>query len=685
MGTRRFEREALPANCVLMINGRERVGLGHPHDVSRLDLVDSETLFRYHAGLEVDVDVSEICNMLGGHPMALEIAGKIAFIYGLSAKELLERLLDAGEYVPKLALSKEAYENLWVTLYTSYEALTEDERLLFRMFGSLWATTATAELLSFVINFNIHKTQNILDNLVSHSLVTPENTPEGLRRYRIHELCQDFARAILRENSQQDLSHLQALEACITYAKRYARKDRSAHDNLDAELLNLILAAQWGSEMERWEAVNQLALDLWENSNFLDWRGYANESKNLLIRGLVAANSLNNKENIETHLRNLGNVYLELGLADKAIEHLNQALDITREINNRQDENKILGQIGLSYRRKGEMGLAIKHTQEALDISREIGDRYLESVHLGNLGQYHRQLGQTLEAINYYLEALKAAEEVQDKHNKHLLLGYLGVSYSILGRVDEAISYHKEALNVAREINDRRGEGYHLGDLGVTYMRIGQIEDAIRFYQQALLVHREISDQRMEGIHLGNLGLAYIDLEQADTALQNFQQALEIAQQLDDRRRVCLQLSNLGLAYICLNQIDEAISSLNKSLEIARQLGDKRHEGVDLGLLGEAYMKQGKLDLAETLSHQAIALHRGIDYTRGIGNWMHNLGNITILKAEETSRDDAQALVQKAIEYYEEALAIRRKIKDPHVRDSETAIQRARDHPALTS
>ena len=71
----------------------------------------------------------------------------------------------------------------------------------------------------------------------------------------------------------------------------------------------------------------------------------------------------------------LGNTYRDLGQYDKAIEHYNQALAISREIGHRRGEGSALGNLGNAYNSLGQYDKAIEHHNQALAISREIGDR----------------------------------------------------------------------------------------------------------------------------------------------------------------------------------------------------------------------------------------------------------------------------------------------------------------------
>ena len=115
------------------------------------------------------------------------------------------------------------------------------------------------------------------------------------------------------------------------------------------------------------------------------------------ISGLAIAHELCAPRGEGTHLGNLGLAYADLGQVERAIEHFQQALTITREIHDasrseaerteaRSSEGRHLGNLGLAYAALGQIELAIEHYQKALAIAQEFGDRRAEALRSWNLG-----------------------------------------------------------------------------------------------------------------------------------------------------------------------------------------------------------------------------------------------------------------------------------------------------------
>ena len=96
---------------------------------------------------------------------------------------------------------------------------------------------------------------------------------------------------------------------------------------------------------------------------------------------------------------------------------------------------------------------------------------------------------------------------------------------------------------------------------------------------------------------------------------------------------------------------------------ISRELGDRRGEGNTLGDLGLAYADLGDVWRAIQYYEEALAIHREIGDRRGEG---HGLGNLGIAY---TDLGEAR----QAIEYLEQALAISREIGDRHAEERHLA------------
>ena len=83
---------------------------------------------------------------------------------------------------------------------------------------------------------------------------------------------------------------------------------------------------------------------------------------------------------MEKTLNNLGLAYCFLGDSQKAIEFLQESLEICKEIKDRLGEGSTLINLGLAFNKLGQHERAIEFYQPSLNINREIGHRLDESI-----------------------------------------------------------------------------------------------------------------------------------------------------------------------------------------------------------------------------------------------------------------------------------------------------------------
>ena len=129
-----------------------------------------------------------------------------------------------------------------------------------------------------------------------------------------------------------------------------------------------------------------------------------------------------------SHLGNLGIAYGSLGQYDKAIEHHNQALAISREIETGKARATAWA---TSAAYDSQYDKAIEHYNQALAISREIGDRQGEGSRpatrqrLRNLGQYDKAIDTTTRRW--------PSPARSETGKARAALGNLGIAYHNLG------------------------------------------------------------------------------------------------------------------------------------------------------------------------------------------------------------------------------------------------------------
>ncbi|MDM8524897.1 tetratricopeptide repeat protein, partial [Desulfococcaceae bacterium HSG8] len=500
-------------NCGVIVTSRKRRdAASKPRDIGSLEADEAVKLLKaWGEDLAEDESAARrICDLAGGLPLAIRLAGRYLLETGETAEEYLEWL----EETPLDALNQgeRRLDSVPLLLKRSLDQVSGAARDVLAAAGMLAFAPFGREVITAAFTDtpapDIKKLLNDLSGLLSE---IKEGDSETSRQSDNSELTDKFMSLLKQETEKSPEPAARqtfppelrkALNELVSYGlltrtgKRwetshalvhtYAREELSPDDEiirrlagyyeafaeehrehgpegyarLDGERAHIMKVLEGCGDRGEWQAVSDL---VWAAEDYLDMQGYQTERLTALEAGVKAAQELGHRQNKGSFLGNLGNAYSDLGQVEKAIEYYEQALAISREIGHRQGEGNRLGNLGLAYSSLGQVEKAIEYYEQALAISREIGHRQGEGSHLGNLGNAYRSLGQVEKAIEYYEQALAISREIGHRQMEGSALGNLGLAYSDLGQVEKAIEYYEQALAISREIGHRQGEGSHLG------------------------------------------------------------------------------------------------------------------------------------------------------------------------------------------------------------------------------
>ena len=315
----------------------------------------------------------------------------------------------------------------------------------------------------------------------------------------------------------------------------------------------------------RYNALNSIS------SLYIDQSNY-NLAKESYTESLAIAQQLNDSLKLAISHSNLGGLYSQIELNDKAIYHFKES---SRFINTAKKPN------------------------EAGKLFGRLGNFYL-------YGEYYN------EAEENYLKAIQYFKSAKNLRGIIIATQNLGVIASRRKNYDKAISYYNQALSSYESINYTIGVGQCLANIGNIYTEQGEYEKAIRNHEDALKLFKKNNQVIDEMLSYTEIADVYNKRKEYGRALQTINKAKvfidSIPENNNSKIAILYQLhttnknvGNIDLAYKYLLQYQSLSDTLNKyasahKLETLKVQYEVEQKDRDLKLLTvENELKDTKL------------------------------------------------------------------------------------------
>lgn len=322
-------------------------------------------------------------------------------------------------------------------------------------------------------------------------------------------------------------------------------------------------------------------------------------------------------------LEALGQAYCGLGMYERSLEILEQALEIHRKVHPvSQETAACLEAIVSPLSERGALVEAESRQRQALTIREQInGVDSRESMTgrsvLGELlrGQAKYQEAEPL--IRDAVEGLRRHSDVRPQVFANCLTHY-GLLLNSTGRFRQAEPPLREAVQILESHGRDRDMmfAYVLNGLGVNLKAQAKFEEAETIYRRGLSLRKELlgEEHPAVGTALNNLGMLLKDAGKLADAEPLLLEALEVRRKAhdSDHPSVANSLDNYASLVQLRKRFDEAESLMRESLEIRRRLLGERHPQVarSMNNLGGLLKNLGRPGEAEQLLRQAVEIDR---------------------------------------------------------------------------
>jgi serine/threonine-protein kinase len=440
--------------------------------------------------------------------------------------------------------------------------------------------------------------------------------------------------------------------------------------SLIAGLAGTIWQAQAASrQARRAEEVRQFVVELFQVSDPDQSRGDTITARALLDRGAARLDTaLATEPEVRAEmLAVLGGIYRKLGLYDRALPLLEEALAVRGDrLGSRHlDAAQSGADLASVLYEQGEYQRAEEVTRRSLAVRRELlgSEDTLVAASLTDLAAILNAQGKLAESESLY----RAGLEIDRRHGSQALiandLGNLSVALWRSGKYAEALPLAEEALALRRRVwgEEHTDVATSLFNLAAVLSASGDYARAEKVIRESLAMRRKLlgGGHPHVGLTLNNLALLLQSRGRLKEAEEMHREALAIRRAAlgDDHLEVATSLNNIGTALYAQGDLAGAAEHFEQALTIWRKQLPETHPNVLSGLnnLGATRRDQGDLAGAEPVLREALALRRKAlgDEHPEVAQSLNNLGELLTKKGEYAEAEErfrgAQAIWRAAL------------------------------------
>ena len=511
--------------------------------------------------------VARICRLVGGMPLAIELAA--AWVDQLSPVEIETHIAADLDFLVAPRDAPTRQKSLRIMFGHSWSLLTEEERGVLRRLsifrGKFMAAAAMA-----VTNASA----TVLAALTRKFLLRRDPS----KRYELHELIRQYAAEALDAAADE---HVQVHERHADYYAALLHRMRpeldgarqgAAIEAIAAELDNIRAALRSALARGRLAPMVQ-ALDGFGLAEEI--LGHFHEAEALLGDYVTAARRASPRDHLLLGrlLAWQGRFAIAIAALPRASALLEESVQLLSGPGTRAELGFALSAAGTLAFAQGNYTAARWCYRGSLAMVRTANDRRAVAQVLTNLSDVAFHQGHSAKSERLLLKSLTIFRALEDRRNIAASLGRMGFLLGFQGRLEPAEEACREGLRALRNVADPlRTATLHL-ELGRVLFLRGDIAGARATYEESLQAGREMNHLEILASALHGLGLLGRQERAFERARSLFEESLQIRQQLRARRGVAESLEQLGSLAFETGEIERAGALFHAALAAATEAG----------------------------------------------------------------------------------------------------------------
>lgn len=313
-------------------------------------------------------------------------------------------------------------------------------------------------------------------------------------------------------------------------------------------------------------------------------KGLYEDAKKEIEEGIrMLGNEGNFKERADAY-NNLGNILVDQGDLDRAIEMHSKSLKLREEAVDQKGIAEAYNNLANVYYEKGDYRRTAEMIEKGMEIMLKIGFSVGIAGGYNNLGLIYQDMGRYADARSMLEKSLTIHKDIDDVPGMAMSLANLGSVNMDIGNVENALEQLEESLKLQRSMEMKVYEPQTLIWLALVYYYLHQFERAGEITAKALTTAQELHQRGNEGKAMrvgGMIGIQKILTDESGRSDENLknvthsmlQESLEILEQIDMQHEVGRTCVELARYYKMIEQNDEYKNYLARAKTIFQSLG----------------------------------------------------------------------------------------------------------------
>ncbi len=551
--------------------------------------------------------VVELCQLVGGMPLAIELAA--AWLKRMGCSEIVaetQRNLDVLE--TDLHGVPERHRSIRAVFDYSWQLLDDDERALF-MALSVFQGGFRREAAEQIAGASL----KTLSALVDKSMVFVQ----GNGRYHLHELQRQYGAEMLSKEPERETAvrdrHCDFYMAFMKcpFGDFYGYGGKETLREIDADIDNVQAAWQWGVANGRFQAMRQCIEGLYNYAFLRSWHTGVEKAFRNGLNALRRAEPNRERDlTLGLLLTFQGSVDLWMSRPQAAKERAEESIAILEPLDARYELAGAF--VGRAWGARFERGRNPEEAKvlmvDAAALLEETGQYELQGFMLSTIGGLHFDIGQYEESERWDQKSLALSRKVGDPRNEASALGHLGRTALALGRYGQARHFFLEGLEIARALENKTLIISALHRLGQTALATGDLETAVSYFQDCVTRAKEWGKPYEIANSLISLGGATAVRQEFERAMALYQESMPYVQ--SSRSMQVERLWGLGQIASGTGEYVEAQRLHEESLRICQENNYRLQTVKNEDALSRIAFAQGRM--SEARIHIKTALQESV-------------------------------------------------------------------------